>query len=129
MNNKDKDSFHKKLKKKMDEFVHLAYKLTKKFPKEELFGATSQLRRAAMSVILNYIEGFARRKRLVVINFYETSYGSLKESKYLLYFATVEKWITVVEYNQVIALTEEIGAMLWSTIERLEKTKHDRYSI
>lgn len=39
----------------MDEYVHLVYKLTKKFPKDELFGVTSQLRRSALSVILNYI--------------------------------------------------------------------------
>jgi len=74
--------FQNKLKKKMDEFVHLVYKLTKKFPKDELYGVISRLRRAALSIILNYIEGFARRKRLTQLNFLETSYGSLKESKY-----------------------------------------------
>ncbi|MBI4811983.1 four helix bundle protein [Candidatus Falkowbacteria bacterium] len=105
----------------MDEFVHSIYKLTKKFPKDELFGAVSQLRRAAMSIILNYIEGYARRKRLVVINFYETSYGFLKEAKYLLYFASIEKWITVEEYKIAINLAEEIGAILWSTIGKLEE--------
>ncbi len=108
----------------MDEFVHLIYKLTKKFPKDELFGAVSQLRRAAMSIILNYIEGYARRKRLVVINFYETSYGSLKEAKYLLHFAVVEKWITAEEYKIAMNLAEEIGAMLWSTIGKLEEEKN-----
>ena len=55
-----RNDFSDKLKRKMDEYVHLVYKLTRKFPKEELYGTTSQLRRAALSVILNYIEGFAR---------------------------------------------------------------------
>ena len=46
----------------MDEYVHLVYRLTKKFPKEELFGVVSQLRRSALSVILNYIEGYRAKK-------------------------------------------------------------------
>jgi len=58
------EQFHDILKKKMDEFVHLVYCITKDFPKSELFGATSQLRRAALSVILNYIEGYARKKEI-----------------------------------------------------------------
>jgi len=78
--------FPEQLKKKMDEYAHLVYKVTKDFPKEERYGIVSQLRRAALSVILNYIEGFARHKKAVKKNFWEISYGSLKESKYLLIF-------------------------------------------
>lgn len=59
------EKFHDALKRKIDEFVHLVYRLTKEFPKSELYGATSQLRRAALSVALNYIEGYARKRRLV----------------------------------------------------------------
>lgn len=114
--------FQDKLKRRMDEFVHFVYKITKKFPKEELFGATSRFRRAALSIILNYIEGFARRKRLVQLNFLETSYGSLKESKYLLYFSLGERLITKGEYGMGLKLVEEIGAMLWTEICRLEKS-------
>lgn len=115
------EKFHDVLKAKMDEFVHLVYGLTKHFPKEELYGVTSQLRRAAVSVILNYIEGFARKRRLVKINFFETSYGSLQESKYLLGFAERNGWIKdASDCKRAIALAEEIGAMLWKTIAGLE---------
>ena len=69
--------FHDKLKIKMDEFAHFVYKITKKFPKDELYGMTSQLRRASLSVILNYIEGYARIRNKVYLNFLETSYASL----------------------------------------------------
>ncbi len=88
----DKNDFSEKLKLKMDEYAHLVYGITKKFPKEEIYGITSQLRRSSLSVILNYIEGYARFKKQVKCNFWEISYGSLKESKYLLHFALKEEY-------------------------------------
>ena len=109
------------LKYKMDQFVHFTYKITRSFPKEELYGSNSQLRRASLSVILNYIEGYARKKPAVQLNFMETSYGSLKESKYLLYFALIEKYINNQDYVFGLNLAEEIGAMLWTEINNLEK--------
>jgi len=53
-------NYFQELKIKMDKYVHLVYRVTKSFPKEELYGTVSQLRRATLSVVLNYIEGFAR---------------------------------------------------------------------
>lgn len=113
-------NFHDSLKLKMDEFVHRVYLITRRFPKDELYGVTSQLRRAALSIILNYIEGYARKKKLVMINFFETSYGSLKECKYLLHFSLKEKYLEAKDYQAAIDLAEEIGAMLWKTIKNLE---------
>ena len=104
----------------MDEYAHLTYKLTKNFPKEELYGIISQLRRASLSIILNYIEGFARQKKAIKRNFWEISYGSLKESKYLLYFSLKEKYINQREYEKAIKLAEEIGAMLWCSLQSLK---------
>lgn len=119
--------FHDTLKDKMDEFVHLVYQLTKDFPKSELYGATSQLRRAALSTALNYIEGFARKRRLVKINFLENSYGSLQESKYLLGFAHKETWLDEEGYKRALQLAEEIGAMLWRTVEGLNHETRNTY--
>jgi four helix bundle protein len=112
--------FHDDLKLKMDNYVHLVYKITKNFPRDELYGVTSQLRRATLSVILNYIEGYARKKNKVYKNFLEISYGSLKESKYLLHFCLMEKYINKEEYQKATKLAEDIGAMLWGTISKLE---------
>lgn len=113
--------FRDRLKHKMDEYVHFIYKVSRKFPKDELYGSVSQIRRAALSIILNYIEGFARKRPAVQLNFYETAYGSLKESKYLLDFSKDEGWISAENYNQGIKLADEIGAMLWTEISSLEK--------
>lgn len=105
---------------KMDEFAHFVYKMSRKFPREEIFGITSQIRRASLSVALNYIEGFARRKNKAFLNFLEISYGSLKESKYLLHFSLKEGDVREEDYKQGMKMAEEIGAMLWSPMKTLE---------
>ena len=120
--NMEQEKYHDKLKRMMDEYVHFIYFLTKKFPKEELFGVTSQIRRATLSIILNYIEGFARIKNKVNINFLEISYGSLQESKYLLEFSFKEGYIIEKDYLKAKKLAEEIGAMLWGTMDH---KRHD----
>ncbi|PIV51967.1 four helix bundle protein [Candidatus Falkowbacteria bacterium CG_4_10_14_0_2_um_filter_36_22] len=111
--------FHEDLKHKMDEFAHFSYKITRSFPKDELYGITSQLRRAALSVILNYIEGYARKRDKVYKNFLEISYGSLKEAKYLLHFSFKENYYPVEDYKKAIRLAEDIGGMLWGILRKI----------
>ncbi len=114
-------SFHDKLKYKIHGFVILVYSITKKFPKEEKYGAISQTQRAALSVMLNYVEGYARRRDKVKLNFYEISHGSAQEVKYLLYFSLCQNWISKEIYKDAIKRGDEISKMLWSTIDILEK--------
>lgn len=111
--------YHDHLKILMDEFVNLIYDMTLSFPEEERFGVTSQIRRASLSVILNYIEGFARKKKLVMKNFLEISYGSLKETKYLLYFSFKRKYVKKNKYDECLTKSEEIGKMLWGIIKNI----------
>jgi four helix bundle protein len=118
------NEYREKLKRLMDEYVHLVYKATRTFPKEELYGVISQFRRATMSVVLNYIEGFARFRPALKLNFFETSYGSLKESLYLLDFSLIEKYISLEDYQNGKKLADEIGAMLWSEIEYLQNNSN-----
>ncbi len=97
------------LLKKSDLLVREIYRLSRFFPKEEIYGLTSQLRRAALSIVLNIIEGFARGARNENRRFLEISYASLKETKYLLYFANNEKYLGDAEYRNLLNLSEEIG--------------------
>jgi len=62
-------SYHKKLKTLADQYAHNVYSISKKLPKEELFGIVSQARRASLSVVLNVIEGFARNSNKSYKNF------------------------------------------------------------
>lgn len=113
--------FKEKLKGKMDEYAHFVYDITKNFPKDELYGVTSQFRRSSLSVVLNYIEGYARKKPAVQLNFFEIAYGSLKESNYLFHFSFKEKYLAGTDFKKGSAMADEIGAMLWSEIVSLEK--------
>ena len=114
------ESHCRDLKKLMDEFVMKVYSYTKAFPKDELYGLTSQLRRAALSIILNYIEGYARQRIAVLKNFLEISYGSLKEAKYLVQFAFRQSYLTKDQHGELVALSEQIGRMLWGTLMKLK---------
>lgn len=63
------------------------YRLSGGFPKHELFGLTSQLRRAAVSVPANFAEGFKKRGRADKLRFYNIAQGSLEECRYYLILA------------------------------------------
>ena len=114
------NEYQEKLRRLIDEYVHFIYRICKYFPNDERYGVISQIKRSSMSVILNYIEGYARRKSKVRLNFLEISYGSLKESKYLLYFSLKENFLNKKDYIAGYKLLEEISAMLWTEIINLE---------
>ncbi len=65
-----------------DEVAILTYRETKKFPKDEIYGLTSQLRRAAVSVPSNIVEGCARESQVEFLRFLEIAFSSLRELHY-----------------------------------------------
>jgi four helix bundle protein len=67
-----------------DEVAVLVYRVTTKFPKEELYGLTSQMRRAAISVPSNIVEGCARDSQPDYLRFLYIAFGSLRELHYQL---------------------------------------------
>lgn len=85
------------------------YKITKLFPKDELFGLTSQLRRAVISVPANIAEGFARTGVKDKLRFYNIAKGSLNEVNYYL---LLSKDLNYVSTIYLIEKAEEIGKML-----------------
>ncbi len=67
-----------------DELVLLVYKVTRDFPKEEIFGLRSQIRRSAISVPSNVVEGCAKTSSADYLRFLEIAFGSLRELSYQL---------------------------------------------
>ena len=75
---------HTKLRafKLADEIAILVYQITRTFPKEEICGLSSQMRRAAVSVPSNIVEGCARESQADYLRFLEIAFGSLRELHY-----------------------------------------------
>ncbi|MFZ2190176.1 MAG: four helix bundle protein [Candidatus Magasanikiibacteriota bacterium] len=113
-------NFHDELKRFIHEYVLLSYIHTKKYPVDERYGLTSQDRRASVSVMLNYVEGFARMKFGVMVNQFEIAYASLKESIYCRFLSKELNYISEEEYKQALILKEKIGKMLYGTIQGIK---------
>jgi four helix bundle protein len=93
------------------------YKLTAKFPTEEKYGLSSQLRRAGTSIPSNIAEGFKRKTAKDRVHFYNISDGSLEEVKYQLLLAVDLKYIPDENYQKIMCLAEEVSKMLNSWIK------------
>ncbi len=104
---------------KAHQWVLLVYKLTENFPKHELFGLTSQMRRAAVSVAANMAEGYAAGGKGQFGRYLDIAQGSLAEVEYYLVLATDLKYITQPEYEQAEKLRAETGFLLHRLIESL----------
>jgi four helix bundle protein len=104
---------------KADQYAHGIYALTKRFPPDERYGLTSQLRRSALSVPLNIVEGFARQSRASESQFLSIAYGSLKESQYLLVFAQKEGFAEELETVPLHQLGDELGRLIWAKSQTL----------
>ena len=92
-------------------WVLAIYRFTEVFSKHELFGLTSQLRRAAVSVPANFAEGFKKRGLADKLRFYNIAQGSLEECRYYLILA---KDLGYGDSRMLLLSLEEISRMLES---------------
>lgn len=91
-------------------FVLLVYKLTKQFPKEEVYGLTSQFRRAAVSITANIAEGYKRLSNKEKLRFYNIAQGSLEECRYFLILTKDLEYVNdIIKEKELI---EEVSKML-----------------
>ena len=106
---------------KADELAYQIYLVTKKFPKEEMFGLTSQMRRAALSVPANIVEGYARSFQKEKVRFYNIAEGSLSEIEYFIYFSLRLKYVSQFEHSKLSSLREDVGRLLNGFIQSTKK--------
>ncbi len=106
------------------ELVSDIYALTKSFPKEELYGLTSQIKRAATSIPTNIAEGWGRGTTKNYIQFLEIARGSLYELNALIIISYNLKFIIQENCGLIETKITEIGRMLNALITKLDsKTK------
>src|SRR3989344_1024059 len=82
--------------------VLLIYKVTKRFPREETYSLTDQIRRAASSITANIAEGFGRQTYKEKLQFYYISKGSLSEAKNFLFIARDVDYLNKTEFDSII---------------------------
>jgi len=97
------------------------YRLTKRFPKDELFGLTSQMRRASVSIPANIAEGYGRESIGAYVQFLRVSQGSLKELETHALLAHRIGILMELDMNALLSSAETTGKMLRALIRSLEK--------
>ncbi len=95
------------------------YRVTRAWPKSELYGLTSQVRRAALSAPANLAEGSARRGAREFARFTDRALGSLSELSYLLSFAEHVGVMAADDRKALDALRERAGQLTWKLLRAL----------
>jgi len=94
------------------DLVHRVYDVTREFPKTEIFGLTSQIRRAAVSVPSNVAEGHARGGTREFLHFLTISLGSLAELETQLVIAHRLEYVDNEAADHVLHMCDQVGRML-----------------
>ena len=103
-----------------DELAVAVYRATRRFPKEELFGLTAQMRRAAVSVPSNIAEGCGRRTTADYLRFLDIAFGSFRELEYQISLAHRLGYLDTNGYEQLQPKCLETSKVLAALIRSLQ---------
>jgi four helix bundle protein len=103
-----------------------SYRLTKSFPRDELFGMTSQIRRAAAGIAANIAEGYGRESTGAYIQFLRIAQGSLKELETHLLLAERVGLAKRGPVEGLLGACESVGKMLRSLIRSIERSPKEK---
>jgi four helix bundle protein len=109
--------------KKSIDFINRVYRVTKSFPKDEVFGLTSQFRRAAISIALNIAEGSGRIKRLEKRRFYEIARASVFECIPILEISKYQGYIGEEDCKRLRDICTELGRMITGLMKSISDRK------
>lgn len=100
------------------EMVKYLYQVTQSFPKEEMYGITSQIRRAAVSIPSNIAEGFGRGYEKELIHFLYIALGSASEMETQLLICRDIAYLSDAQYERLDSMNSEIMKMLTALINK-----------
>ena len=95
------------------QLVLLTYRMTKSFPREELYGLTSQARRAAFSVAANIAEGCGKKGPREFRRYLDIAVGSLSELAYIFHLVKDLEIIETSKWNELDTARERAGQLTW----------------
>ncbi len=101
------------------------YRLTADFPKDEVYGMTSQIRRASVSIAANIAEGHGRENSGAFVQFLRMSQGSLKELETHLLIAVRVQLVPERDAKPLVDKADELGRMLRSLIRSIQRRQTD----
>ena len=104
-----------------DQLALAVYSATRSFPHEEAFGLTSQLRRAAVSIASNIVEGSARFSQAEYVHFLDTAYGSAREAEYQIGLAFRLGYLPEADHRSLSALSVETFKVLNGLLRSLRQ--------
>lgn len=107
------------------ELVLMIYEITKQFPKEEIFGLTAQIRRAAISFTSNIAEGFSRNSYKEKLQFYSMALGSLTEIQNQLLIARDIKYLTNDQFGKITEQTVTVNKITNGLIKKSKSIIHN----
>ena len=107
------------------DLVEEIYKVTKTFPRDERFGLTAQIRRAAVSIPSNIGEGKRRKRRRPLLNHLDIALGSQGEVEVQLEIARRVGFLAAADHRRLTAQVDEIGRMLNGLITSLQPNDDD----
>jgi four helix bundle protein len=114
-----------------DDLTVAVYQATQLFPREEIYGVTSQLRRASCSVPANFVEGSARESKKDYLHFLYISRGSLSETQYFIHLSRRLGYLFKADAERLIGQTRQTFACLHGLIKAVEREtgKYDKAAV
>jgi four helix bundle protein len=104
------------------DLAEACYRLTGSFPRDELYGLSSQVRRATVSIPANIAEGYGRNSKGAYVQFLRVAQGSLKELETHIVLAERLGLATADATGPILTSCDSLGRMLWSLIRSIEKS-------